>query len=170
LSKSVLIPLDGTKAAERALEVTTLICEKGDSVVLFSAGEVKASPQRGSRPARTVRGAVSGAGGVADIPRPDLPVYAETEDQTRQEKLAELTDYLEGLAAKLREAGHSVEVVAELSSDAAQSIVDCARRRKPTFIAMVRSSHKSLAELAFGTVAQHVVRSDVAPVIILPST
>ena len=105
---------------------------------------------------------------MTDTPRPDVPVYVETTDQELDEKLAQLTDYLEGIADGLRKGGYRVDVIAEIRSAPAQAIIECARKVKPTFIAMVRTTHRSLADRLFGTVAQQVIRSDVAPVMILP--
>jgi nucleotide-binding universal stress UspA family protein len=169
VKKKVLIPLDGTDMAERALQIVDLI-DKDDEVVLFAAGEPEDSPQRGTRPGRAVLGDVMGpaGGSVTDVPRPDVPLYVETKDQELQEKLAQLNDYLEGMAAGLRKDGYRVDVVAEISASPAQAIIDCAMKVQPTFIAMVRTTHRSLADRVFGTVAQQVIRSDVAPVMILP--
>ena len=169
MNKKVLIPLDGTDQAERALQILDLL-DKADEIVLFAAGEPEESVQRGTRPGRAVLGDVMGpaGGAVTDVPRPDVPLYVETKDQELQEKLAQLEDYLEEKAAGLRKDGYSVDIVAEISSAPAQAIIDCARKVQPTFIAMVRTTHPSLADRVFGTVAQHVIRSDVAPVMILP--
>ena len=170
MTRKVLVPLDGTDRAEGALQVLGLI-DRDDEVVLFAAGEPEKSPQRGTRPGRVVPGSVTSGGGVeTDILRPDVPIYGRTKDQEIDEKLAQLKDYLEERATGLRGDGYRVEVVVELSSTPAQAIIECARRVKPTFIAMVRTTHQSLADRVFGTVAQHVIRSDVAPVMIFPAT
>jgi nucleotide-binding universal stress UspA family protein len=170
VKRKVLVPLDGTDRAEGALQFLGLI-DRDDEVVLFAAGEPEKSPQRGTRPGRVVNGSVTSGGGVeTDISRPDVPIYGRTKDQEVDEKLAQLKDYLEGRATGLRKDGYRVEVVVELSATPAQAIIECARRVQPTFIAMVRTTHPSLADRVFGTVAQQVIRSDVARVMILPAT
>jgi nucleotide-binding universal stress UspA family protein len=118
-----------------------------------------------------VTGGITGGagGGVADASRPDVPLYAETKDQAIQQKVAELKDYLESKAAGLRNSGYQVTTVAEVGDSPAHAIAEHAKVTKPTFIAMVRTTHRSLADRVFGTVAQQVIRSDVAPVMILPS-
>ncbi len=171
MSKRVLIPLDVTDRAERALDAVNLLCERGDEIILFSVGEPETSPQKGSRPGRSVTAGITGAsgGGVADVARPDVPLYAETKDQAIQKKVAELKDYLESRATRLRDSGYLVTTVAVVSDSPAHAIAEQAKATKPTFIAMVRTTHRSLSDRVFGTVAQQVIRSEVAPVMILPA-
>ena len=80
-----------------------------------------------------------------------------------------MRDYLEDRASPLRGRGFKVQTVALTSDKPADAIVDYARRMHPTFIAMLRRSHRTLGEILFGTVAQAVVRAEVAPVLVVPA-
>ena len=163
MTKRVLIPLDGTEHAEVALQALPGLSDPGDEVVLLSISEPRRAVQTGMRPGRTIRG------GSANRARPDFPVYAETDDQVIQGQLDELQSYLQTKAAQLKELGFSeVELAVEVSEDPAGAIVDVARRVKPTFILMVRTTSPGFGERVFGTVAQRVIREDVAPVMIVP--
>jgi nucleotide-binding universal stress UspA family protein len=124
------------------------------------------------RPGRIVHGYVTGpsGGGVVEARRPDFPVYAETGDQAIQSQLDELEDYLHQKEADLKKMGFpNVQIVVEISEDPAGTIADLARRVDPTFIVMVRTTHPGVGERVFGTVAQHLIREDIAPVVILPA-
>jgi hypothetical protein len=97
--KRILVPLDGTKNAEAALDVLGDLCNPDDEVVLLKV-EKPESPQRaGYGPSSVITQAISGpAGGVANVSLPDVPVYAETGSQTLQRQIDEVRDYLDGLA------------------------------------------------------------------------
>jgi len=170
VARRVLVPLDRTDKAELALKAIPELCDKGDEVVLLSIAEEERPLQRGMRPGRIVRGAVAGAsgGGVAGAARPDLPVYVETQDQAMQRQLGEMEDYMRPKARALEAQGFGVSMAFEISDDPARAIVDVARQLKPNFIVMVRTSHPGVGERVFGTVAQQVIREDVAPVVIVP--
>ena len=163
MTKRVLLPLDGTEHAEVALRALPGLSDPGDEIVLLSISEPRRPVQAGMRPGRIIRG------GSADRTRPDFPVYAETDDQVIQGQLNELQSYLQTKATQLKELGFSeVELAVEVSEDPAGAIVDVARRVKPTFILMVRTTSPGIGERVFGTVAQRVIREDVAPVMIVP--
>jgi nucleotide-binding universal stress UspA family protein len=99
---------------------------------------------------------------------PDRPVYAETTDQVTQSQIDELADYLRSMVPGLEKQGFKVEVAVEISDDPTHAIVDLARRSKATFILMVRSTHRTVGERLFGTVARNIINENVAPVMILP--
>ena len=169
MARRVLVPLDRTDKAELALHALPTLCDKGDEVILLTIAEEDRPLQLGVRPGRIVRGPVLGpAGGVAGASRPDLPVYAETHDQAMRRQLDEMEDYMRPKARELESQGFNVSMAFEISNDPARAIVDVARHAKPTFIIMVRTTHPGAGQRVFGTVAQHVIREDVAPVLILP--
>ena len=172
MARRVLVPLDRTERSELALKALPEICEPGDDVVLLSIAEQEHQLERGVRPGRTVRGGVAGpaGGGTEAVAGPDLPEYAETRDQTYQRQLDEMEDYLRPKARALEAQGFRVSMAFEISNQPAQAIVDVARLWKPTFIMMARTTHPGVGGRLFGTVAQQVIREDVAPVMILPGT
>ena len=170
MAKRVMVPLDRSARSEVALDAVRELCEPGDEVFLLSIDAPAESLQRGFRPGRVIRGGVGGqsGGGVSYTSRPDMPTYAETKDQTIQRQLDEMQDYLLSKSSALEKAGFRVEIGMEIAERPAEPIVDIARRINPTFIIMVRSTHPSVGERLFGTVPQHVIRENVAPVLILP--
>jgi nucleotide-binding universal stress UspA family protein len=170
VARRVLVPLDRTDKAEMALKALPDLCDKGDEVILLSIAEQAQPLQRGTRPGRIVRAQVIGpAGGVAGAARPDFPVYAETADQAMQRQLDEMEDYMRPKSRELESQGFQVSMAFEISDDPARAIVDVARHVKPSFIMMVRTTHPGVGQRVFGTVAQHVIREEVAPVMILPA-
>jgi nucleotide-binding universal stress UspA family protein len=170
MSRRVLIPLDRTDRAEAALGFLPAICEPGDELILLSIAEPGQPLQRGMRPGRIVRADVGGPiGGVSAASRPDFPVYAETRDQTIQRQIDEMMDYLRPLASKLEGQGYKVTTACEISPEPSEAIAEVARQVKPSFIMMQRTTHPGFGERLFGTVAQHVIREDIAPMLILPS-
>ncbi len=82
----------------------------------------------------------------------DMPVYAETSDQAMRRQLDELEGFLKPVARTLE--GFQVQMAFEISSQPADAIVDVARRVKPTFILMTRTTNPGIAQRVFGTVAQ----------------
>jgi nucleotide-binding universal stress UspA family protein len=170
MARRVLVPLDRSKSSEAALEALAQFCEKDDEVILLSIAEPEREVQVGLRPGRVIRGSSAGSagGGVAAFARPDMPIYGETGDQAIQRQLNELQDYLSPRAHELTAQGFNVDVAFEISSHPAEAILEVARKSRPTFIVMSRTSHPGLSERLFGTVAQQVIREDVAPVMILP--
>jgi nucleotide-binding universal stress UspA family protein len=164
VARRILVPLDRTDRAESALKALPDFCEAGDEVVLLSIAEPERQMVRGVRAGRTLRGPTMGPTGAG----PDLPVYAETPDQTDQRELDEMEDYLRPLARGLEAQGFKVSLAFEISDQPADAIVDVAKHCQPSFILMVRTTHPGVANRLFGTVAQQVIRHDVAPVMILP--
>jgi nucleotide-binding universal stress UspA family protein len=171
MARRILVPLDRTARAEQALKALPTLAEKGDEVILLSIEERAQQMQRGVRPGRIVRGPVGGpAGGVVGGALPDLPVYAETSDQAMQRQLDEMEGYMRPKARDLENQGYRVSMAFEISDAPADAIVDFARQCKPTFILMSRTTKPGIGQRVFGTVAQHVIRADVAPVMIVPNT
>jgi nucleotide-binding universal stress UspA family protein len=170
MSRSVLVPLDRSDRSEEALKMLPSVCEKGDHIILLSIAEPERELQTGMRPGRVIRGGgmASPGGAVAGFTRPDMPIYGETSDQAFQHQLDELEGYLAPRARALVEQGFSVDVAFEISTHPAEAIVEVARKSMPTFIVMARTTHPGIAQRMFGTVAQQVIRENVAPVMILP--
>ena len=169
MTRRILIPLDGTDKAATAISALPDLASPGDEVVLLSVSEPQKALQRGIRPGRVVWGDVGGpTGGVGAAARPDMPVYGETTDQTFQRQLNETMNALRPVAADLEKQGFKVMMATEINEDPAEAIADVARRTKPVFILMKRTTHPGIGQRLFGTVAQQVIRANVAPVLILP--
>jgi nucleotide-binding universal stress UspA family protein len=145
-------------------------CNPDDEVVLLAVERPEARHRTGFRAGETITSPMTGsAGGIAGVVTPDVPVFAETGEQALQRQLDETKDYLEGIAAELRTKGHNVRTRVLIHDRPGEAIIEYARTMRPTFIAMLRRTHHSLSEMLFGSVAAHVVRSDVAPVLVVPA-
>jgi len=169
--KHVLVPLDGTKNAEGALPFLAELCQPGDRVVLLAVRTPERPSEVGTVPGQPVGGGFAGpSGGVVGLVTPDRPRYSETTEQTQQRQRSETADYLERLAKPLRASG--VEVLTEvlLADRPAATIVDYARKARPTLIAMLRRTRLGLGERFFGSVATEVAEAEVAPVLFVPPT
>lgn len=170
MARRVLIPLDRSEHGENALKVLPAVCEKGDEVILLSIAEPERETPTGVRPGRVIMASGMGSpgGGAAGFARPDMPVYAETSDQAFQRQLDDLQTYLAPKAKALEADGFHVSMAFEISRDPAEAIIEVARKSQPSFIVMARTTHPGIAQRVFGTVAQQVIREDVAPVMIVP--
>jgi nucleotide-binding universal stress UspA family protein len=163
--RRVLVPLDGTKNAEAAIESLEQICTPGDEVVLLTVKSPEPAERAGFRPGNVVSTGV--AGGFGGAAMPDVPNYVETTDQASQRQVNQARDYLEGLAANLRHKGYKVDTEVILSDKPDQAIVQHARNMHPTFIAMLRRTHSVVGDILFGGTALSVLRADVAPVLLV---
>jgi nucleotide-binding universal stress UspA family protein len=94
------------------------------------------------------------------------PRYAETRDQAVQRSEHELLQYLEDLSAPIRETGSKVHVVARLG-EPQQEIIDFAREGGFDLIVMATHGRSGLSELVQGSIAGAVVKSGVAPVLLV---
>ena len=170
MARTILVPLDGTRNAENALDALEHLCSSDDRIILLKVEKPEALQATGVKPGRRMRGSIVGpAGGIRGVVSPNVPTYAETSEQVRDRQIDESKSYLERLASPIRQRGHMVETEVAIGSDVDEAIVTYARRVKPDFIAMLRRTHLGLGERLFGSVATSVVRSEVAPVLFVPA-
>ena len=92
--------------------------------------------------------------------------YAEDKTQAIARRTAELDDYLTGLAHQLP-AGVACHVEAHVSDKVAEVIVDRAREEQVDMIVMATHSRSGIVQAFFGSTAELVVRSGVAPVLLV---
>lgn len=167
--KRILVPLDGTKNAECALAALEQILGPEDEFVLLAVRKPEEPLRKGYGPGVVAAaGVIVGPGGGMIGAGPDLPVYAETTDQALQSQVAESKDYLERLAAGLRDDGYTVETEVLIDENPDRAIIEYARKMQPTFIAMCRRTSTGLREFIFGSTASSIARADVSPVLFLP--
>ncbi len=170
MAKRAVVPLDRSERAELALHAIPKLLDPEDEIVLLSIAEPKSQIQSGTRPGRRAMQGVGPQGEAIGGREPDIITYADTEDQVIQGQLDEMEDYLQNKAGELHKLGFlNTQLVVEVSGNPAETIADLARRVDPTFIVMVRTTHADIGTRLFGTVAQHLIREDIAPVVILPA-
>lgn len=137
----ILATFDGSKCAEAALSSLEMMARVPDTeVTLFSVARTTVAASEGSR--GDERGAAS--------------------DQS----LADRADYLRELAGRLP-AGprYTVETVA--AESAAPAIIQYALKHQPDVIVMATHGETGIVRRIFGDVAEEVVRSGVAPVLLV---
>jgi nucleotide-binding universal stress UspA family protein len=91
---------------------------------------------------------------------------AETKSQAIERSLAEREDYLLGLVARLP-VGPTYNTEAHVSPSAADTIIARARALRSDVIVMATHGYASIAHHLFGGTTEQVVRSGVAPVLLV---
>jgi len=170
--KRVLVPLDGSKAAERAIALIEQVCVVGDAVVILSVKKHQEPERTGAVPGRVIKGGFAGpSGGVMAVVRPDTSVFEETKGQVHERESNEARDYLEHQAAGLRRAGIEVQTAVVFSESPTTAILAYAIAMKPTFIAIVHTDgHSGLGDRLRGSTTNQIINSQVAPVLVIPVT
>lgn len=162
--KRILVTLDRSELSEAVLpEVQRLLEGSPAEVTLLAVGEPpQATRRRRAGPSQPTPLGTTGDGVLEPAP----PRYAETRDQAVQRSEHELLEYLRSLSASVRETGSSVNMVARLG-EPEREIIDFAREGGFDLIAMATHGRSGLSELVQGSIAEAVVRSGVAPVLLV---
>ncbi|MDD4635498.1 MAG: universal stress protein [Dehalococcoidales bacterium] len=142
--KSMLIPLDGSALSETSLAhvLNMTECNNPPAVVLLRAREPMDS-------------------GVRQRLSNDL---ARQLDEAYQE---EMKEYLEKVAAFLKEKGITAKTVAA-TGPAAESILDYSRENDIDIIVMSSHGRTGIARWAFGSVTEKVLKESAIPVLVIP--
>jgi nucleotide-binding universal stress UspA family protein len=165
----ILVTLDGSHLSEAILDVVAKIARPLDAEVeLFTVGrldEAQTTPVRSAyvemMPSATYTGTPIGV----PLPSEILPPVVENRVQAMSRLEASLHDYLDSHFHALE--GVRVETHVKFADDAAATIVERARQTKPDLIAMATHGRTGLNHLLAGSVCEQVIRSGVAPVIVL---
>jgi nucleotide-binding universal stress UspA family protein len=162
----VLATFDGSDFSESIMQQLTTIAGLAPSEFTFLAvahePHGRLSHLSGVHPEGT--GEVMGSQPVT-VGVPD-PQWAENRGQAIERKRASLEDYLSTLAAKLPN-GSKVEVQSVIADHPEKAIIEAARERGVDVIVMATHSRGPLARALFGSVTEQVVRSGVAPVLVV---
>ena len=166
----IIATFDGTKFSEAILPTLLKMSAlpTAQFILLTVAHEPNVKAQR-SRPIRPI--AASDAIGMV-IPvviDPPEPTFAEDKGQAIARRLDEMDTYLAGIAGHLPEPAPA-HIEAHIADDAAAVIIDRARAENADVIVMATHSSTGLKHAIFGSVAEAVVRSGVAPVLLVHPT
>ena len=145
----ILVCLDGSELAEQILPYATqeALAFEAELVLLQVVPEpVTFSP------------GIPGAGPV--------PVQTDTMIEVAKQASSGAKDYLEELAAPLREQGIKVETVA-IVGRAGQMIVDYATRNSIDLITIATHGRSGLGRVVCGSVADHVLRRAGLPILLI---
>jgi len=163
----LMATFDGSPSSEATLEQLRKILHLPvEEVVLFSVVE---PPEKGVRmrgPLRPVVGVAPGPGTSPVVIQQTPSGYVENKGQAIERELADRTDYLHGLEKQLP-AGPKYICATVAHDDPARAIIDRALADQPDVIVMSTHGHSGLVHILFGDVAEEVVRSGVAPVLLV---
>lgn len=145
--KSLLVPLDGSLLAEKALDAVDKILPQDGTVALLTITRIPNMYFATEAP---------------------LPVAYNAVDITRviQEEMQAARDYQETVAKPLREKGYRVVGVVE-TGDPATVIADQARYYDA--VMMTTHGRTGLGRLLYGSVTQNVIGMSPRPVIVIPN-
>jgi nucleotide-binding universal stress UspA family protein len=162
--KKILVTLDRSRVSEAVLpELRKLLDGSPAEVTLLTIGR----PPRATRRPRGGPSWPTPLGAFADeILQATPPRYAETKDQAVQRKEHEQLKYLDSLSAPIRETGSTVRLAGRLG-EPAREIIEFAREGGFDLIAMATHGRSGLREIVQGSIAEAVVRSGVAPVLLV---
>ena len=160
----VLATFDGSASAESTIPVLhTIAAMPGAELCLLSIVEPPPARMRTSR--RRVPSVTVMAGSAVVVAPPDRPI-AETTVQATDRVLNEARDYLKRIARGFP-SGSRVATDAHIGSDPARAIIQRASAERPDVIVMATHGHKRLARALFGSTTEAVLRSGVAPVLLI---
>jgi nucleotide-binding universal stress UspA family protein len=158
--QTLLVPLDGSAAAERALPYAEALARTVDARIILLRAVV--GPAFPAAMVESLEDALRQAA-QALVPPPTVrDEGAEEQVDMPHPALA----YLNGIASRLRERGCIAEP--ELAfGDPARVIVDAIRARAADLVVMATHGRSSLGQLATGSVARAVLRSSIVPVFLV---
>jgi nucleotide-binding universal stress UspA family protein len=163
----VLATFDGSEFAESTLRELAIIAGLPNAeITLLAAADEPRGRRRG---VREIPIAASddllgrGTGVIVQAPAPD---FAETKGQAVERRAHELEDYLRTLVGRLP-AGPHYEVEAHVAPDAAATIIERAEAERVDLIVMATHSRGGLTHALFGSTTEQVIRSGVAPVLVV---
>jgi nucleotide-binding universal stress UspA family protein len=164
----VLATFDGSEFAEAVLPTLARVAQLPDAEVTFLA--VEHEPHGKLASGTVQRGVIATAdpmrGGPFEVITPPDTQYAETKEQALERRVNERIDYMAGLRKALPPAAKCYyEVI--LAHHPAQAIIDWAKEHQPDVIVMATHGRAGLAHAVFGSTAEAVVRSGVAPVLLV---
>lgn len=144
----VLVPLDGSQLAEMALEQAKKLLGPDGRLTLLSVFDLPEYPIYGYYPTPLI--------------------VEETDYQTAtRDLLPKAKEYLEKIAAPLREENLWVDVVAEIGEPAAV-IVETAQRLRVDAICMSTHGRSGFSRWLFGSVTNKVLTATPCPVLVVP--
>jgi nucleotide-binding universal stress UspA family protein len=142
--KSIVVPLDGSELAEGALPAATELAKSLDlEITLLRCYELPASAYYGTE----------------DY----LPSYEELKQRIKEEAV----NYLDGKLAALKAKGLEKVLSVVMEGPAAREIIEYARARSGTLIAMCTHGRSGVRRWVLGSVTQKVVRHCGDPVLVI---
>ena len=143
--KRILIALDGSTMAEKALSTALVLAEQfGSELFLFRV---------------VIPLPISYRAGAASAAAIEL---------AEREAVLEAADYLDDLAAGIQKKGFGVRVATRLGNPS-KDIIEFAEQNQIDMLVMCTRGQTGLARWLLGSVTDHVVRSSPVPVVVVPA-
>jgi nucleotide-binding universal stress UspA family protein len=143
--RRILVTLDGSALAEQALSTAVTLAEQLESE-LFLFRVVIPLP-------------ISYRAGAASV---------AAMEAAERDAVLEAVDYLDGVAAAIREKGFAVQIAARLGNPS-KAIVEFVERNQIDLLVMCTRGQTGPARWLLGSVTDHVVRGSSIPVVVVPA-
>ena len=145
----VLVPLDGSQFAEKALPVARQVIKSGGHIILLTAITSPAPP-------------------VYAYPSSEVMHEIEDDMEYLKEAQPHAQEYMERVAQKLRLQGYevSIEVV---TGDPASAIIHAAEHLHVEMVIMSTHGRSGLSRFLFGSVTLKVLSECPIPVLVIPN-
>lgn len=144
----VLIPLDGSQLAEKALDAAKQVLRQQGRITLIAA--------------------VQNPVPIYPYPTADVAHEVQTEVEYVEQAGTEMHEYLEHLGKNLILNGYSVEVEV-VQGEASDVIVERAEALRVDMIVMSTHGRSGLDRLLFGSVTNRVLGAAYCPVLVVPN-
>ena len=165
--KKVLVPLDGSALAEQALPLVGQLLQSSPAqVTLFSVSEAPSATRLRQKGLRRPLPLTTALSVIPKVIPAAPPSYAESKDQAVERREHELLDYLDRVGRPWSDARHDVHAAVHFG-EPAEEIVAFAERGKFDLIVMATHGRSGLSGTLHGSVTGAVIRSGVAPVLVV---
>lgn len=159
----IMATFDGSKFSESTLQhLAQMARMPGVEFVLVRVADLPEGQAQKAGPLPPV----SVVSGSATIVQPADSPIVETKSQAVERRLAEMGDYLRDIATRLPP-GLAYRFETRVSDDAAAEIIRLALAEQPDVIVMATHGRTGVVRALFGATAEEVVRSGVAPVLLV---
>ena len=160
----IMATFDGSKFSESTLpQLAQMARMPGAEFVLVRVADLPEGQAQKAGPPPPVSVVVSGS--ATFVQPADSPIV-ETKSQAVERILAEMGDYLRDVATRLPP-GPGYRFEARVSDDAAAEIIRLALVEQPDVIVIATHGRTGVVRALFGATAEEVVRSGVAPVLLV---
>lgn len=161
----LLVTLDGSRFSEKVLDLAVPLATKAGAEVFLLRVNPPAHDVVQAGPNLDPRSEAESAAIMGGVPPAPRVREVETATQASERMAAEALDYLRRLATRFN--GLRTECLVREGDDPAAEIVRCADELGVDVIAMATHGRSGPLHLLLGSVAESVVRSGVAPVLLV---
>jgi nucleotide-binding universal stress UspA family protein len=165
----ILATFDGSSCSEVTIPQLEWLARMPDAE--FTLLSIAHRPHETARARQLPKATAAGMGGQGSTPiviAAQEPALVEDRGEAIDRTLAERSDYLEGIIARLPR-GPRYNVEALIADDIAAAIIRYAMEHQPDVMVMGTHGETGIIHSIFGDTAEEVVRSGVAPVLLVHS-